>query len=93
VRWGFNVLVLEGRSRPGGRVWTHPLEGDGKVGVADLGGAIITGIDGNPLAVLARQLGLPFHKISDRCPLHLPGGQEAPKYLDDQVGGWVGGGV
>lgn len=32
--------------------------------VADLGGSIITGIEGNPLAVLARQLGIPMHNIN-----------------------------
>ena len=31
--------------------------------VADLGGSILTGIDGNPLAVLARQLQIPLHEI------------------------------
>ncbi|GFH10950.1 SWIRM domain-containing protein [Haematococcus lacustris] len=84
-RWGYRVVVLEGRSRPGGRVWTLRMEEEGLAGMADLGGAIITGIDGNPLAVLARQLGLPMHRITDRCPLYLPGGEEAPKDLDDKV--------
>jgi monoamine oxidase len=36
-------MVLEGRNRPGGRVWSMPLEGGGYAGAADLGGAIITG--------------------------------------------------
>jgi hypothetical protein len=31
--------------------------------VADMGGSILTGIDGNPLAVLARQLDIPMHEI------------------------------
>ena len=28
-----------------------------------MGGSILTGIDGNPLAVLARQLNIPMHEI------------------------------
>ena len=31
--------------------------------VADLGGSILTGIDGNPLAVIAKQLQIPMHEI------------------------------
>eukprot|EP00798_Chlamydomonas_sp_ICE-L_P008635 gene8635-34083_t len=59
-KWGYKVIVLEGRNRPGGRLYTTRLEGScelGQVaGVADLGGSIITGIFGNHLAVLAKQL-------------------------------------
>ncbi|KAF5835288.1 flavin-containing amine oxidoreductase-domain containing protein [Dunaliella salina] len=83
-KWGYNVVVLEGRNRPGGRVWTMRMEGDGFAGMADLGGAIITGVDGNPLAVLARQLQLPLHNIRDKCPMYLDNGEEAPQDLDDQ---------
>lgn len=53
--------------------------------VADLGGSIITGIDGNPLAVLARQLGAPLHPISEEVPLYQPDGSEADRELDSQV--------
>jgi hypothetical protein len=54
--------------------------------MADLGGAIITGVDGNPLAVLARQLRLPLHNIREKCPMYLDSGDEAPLDLDEQVG-------
>lgn len=54
--------------------------------MGDLGGSIITGIDGNPLAVLARQLGLPMHAInSEGVPLYTSQGIEANKRLDNQV--------
>jgi len=56
-----------------------------RAGMADLGGAIITGVDGNPLAVLARQLQLPLHDIREKCPMYLDNGEEAPQDLDDQV--------
>ena len=39
-------------------------QGGGLSGAADLGGSIVTGISDNPLAVLARQLNLPMHRIS-----------------------------
>lgn len=31
--------------------------------MADLGGSILTGIDGNPLAVIAKQLRISMHEI------------------------------
>lgn len=40
-----------------------PLKAGEHEAVADLGGSILTGIDGNPLAVLARQLKIPLHEI------------------------------
>ncbi|KAJ1384318.1 Winged helix-like DNA-binding domain superfamily [Sesbania bispinosa] len=62
VFMGFKVVILEGRTRPGGRVKTRKLAGDGVEAAADFGGSVLTGINGNPLGVLARQLGLPLHK-------------------------------
>lgn len=85
AKWGFRVVVLEGRNRSGGRVWSTRMEGGGRMGVAELGGQIITGIDGNPLAVLAHQLGLSMHEIKNRCPLYLDDGTEAPADLDQLV--------
>ena len=99
-RSGHRVLVLEGHSRPGGRVHAAVLDGgdasrpfssDGKTalrGAADLGGSILTGIDGNPLAALARQLGAPLHRIvsgADHVPLMLPDGRVAPREADGEV--------
>lgn len=83
---GFKVVVLEGRSRPGGRVRTKKMCGDGGVvGAADLGGSVLTGINGNPLGVLARQLGFPLHKVRDICPLYLPNGKAVDKEVDSRV--------
>ncbi|KAL5557769.1 hypothetical protein UlMin_033980 [Ulmus minor] len=84
---GFKVVVLEGRARPGGRVKTKKMNGDGHgiVAAADLGGSVLTGINGNPLGVLARQLGLPLHKVRDICPLYLPDGKAVDSEIDSRV--------
>ncbi|CAA0831029.1 Lysine-specific histone demethylase 1 homolog 1 [Striga hermonthica] len=84
---GFKVIVLEGRARPGGRVRSKKMIGkdESVVGAADLGGSVLTGINGNPLGVLARQLGLPLHKVRDICPLYLPNGSTVNSEVDSKV--------
>ncbi|KAK9755173.1 hypothetical protein RND81_01G006700 [Saponaria officinalis] len=87
---GFKVVVLEGRARVGGRVRTKRMEGGGGgggvvVGAADLGGSVLTGINGNPLGVLARQLGFPLHKVRDICPLYLPNGKAVDIQVDSRI--------
>lgn len=52
---------------------------------ADLGGSVITGVLGNPLAVVARQMGLRMHKVRDSCPLYHPSGEEVDEGLDKWV--------
>ncbi|XP_065867382.1 lysine-specific histone demethylase 1 homolog 1 [Euphorbia lathyris] len=85
VGMGFKVVILEGRARPGGRVKTRKMKGDGVVAAADLGGSVLTGINGNPLGVLARQLDLPLHKVRDICPLYLPDGKAIDSEIDSRV--------
>ena len=64
----------------------HLLQGGGLAAVADLGGSILTGIDGNPLAVLARPLRIPLHHInSEGVPLYCADGREANRRLDQQA--------
>src|SRR5262245_5340529 len=46
---GVSVIVLEGRDRVGGRIWTE--------GGVDLGAHWIHGTEGNPFAALAHRLG------------------------------------
>ncbi|KAJ6953371.1 lysine-specific histone demethylase 1 [Populus alba x Populus x berolinensis] len=82
---GFKVVVLEGRARPGGRVKTMILKGEGVVAAADVGGSVLTGINGNPLGVLARQMGLPLHKVRDICPLYLPDGKAVDSEIDSRI--------
>ncbi|KAB1203590.1 hypothetical protein CJ030_MR8G015413 [Morella rubra] len=85
VFMGFKVVVLEGRARPGGRVRTKKMDGDGVEAAADLGGSVLTGINGNPLGVLARQMRLPLHKVRDICPLYLPDGEAVNSEIDSKV--------
>ena len=89
---GYKVIVLEGRNRPGGRVHTEKMmgpkssTGDRIVAVTDLGGSILTGIDGNPLASIVKQMQMPLSKIgSETVPIFLPDGNEADPELDGKV--------
>eukprot|EP00898_Chlorokybus_atmophyticus_P002585 jgi/Chlat1/3327/Chrsp22S03478 len=85
---GIKVVILEGRQRPGGRVHTKRMKsgtGGGLEAAADLGGSVVTGVDGNPLAVLARQLGAPLHNIRDKCPIYAPDGSLLAQDIDDRV--------
>jgi phytoene dehydrogenase-like protein len=65
------VIVLEAKEHIGGRARAHECEGSGgEAGFkVDPGAMIITGVYGNPITVLCRQLGVPLHEIiADRCP-------------------------
>eukprot|EP00252_Welwitschia_mirabilis_P008464 TRINITY_DN2031_c0_g1_i1.p1 TRINITY_DN2031_c0_g1~~TRINITY_DN2031_c0_g1_i1.p1 ORF type:complete len:866 (+),score=120.55 TRINITY_DN2031_c0_g1_i1:53-2650(+) len=83
--FGFKVAVLEARKRPGGRVLTKLMGSAAIAAAADLGGSVITGIHGNPLGVLARQLGFPLHKIRDRCPLYDFDGSAVDVGMDNRL--------
>lgn len=85
MSFGFKVIVLEGRDRPGGRVYTQRMGQEGKYAAVDLGGSVITGIHANPLGVLARQLSIPLHKVRDNCPLYKPDGAPVTKEADSNV--------
>lgn len=85
MSFGFKVIVLEGRTRPGGRVYTQKMGQEGKYAAVDLGGSVITGIHANPLGVLARQLSIPLHKVRDNCPLYKPDGAPVSKETDSSV--------
>ena len=62
------------------------MQAGGPEAVADMGGSILTGIDGNPLAVLAKQLHIPMHDIETlQVPIYLADGTTPPKFLDEQV--------
>lgn len=85
MSFGYKVTVLEGRKRPGGRVYTKKMEGANRVASADLGGSVLTGTHGNPLGILARQLSYPLHKIRDKCPLYRLDGQPVDPEVDAKV--------
>ncbi len=62
------------------------MQGQGHAAVGDLGGSIITGIDGNPLAVLAAQLNIPLHAIDTAgVPLYLEDGRVPHPSVDKKV--------
>ena len=64
------------------------MQGEGHEAVADLGGAVITGVAGNPLAVLAQQLDLPLHTIEAEqrdCPLYQGDGKIVSTAMDNAV--------
>ncbi|KAM7250037.1 hypothetical protein ACFE04_021920 [Oxalis oulophora] len=85
LSFGFKVIVLEGRNRPGGRVFTQKMGQKGKFAAVELGGSVITGMHANPLGVLARQLVIPLHKVRDNCPLYKPDGAPVTKSIDSRV--------
>ncbi|XP_010060514.2 lysine-specific histone demethylase 1 homolog 2 [Eucalyptus grandis] len=85
LSFGFKVLVLEGRNRPGGRVYTQKMSQNGDFAAVDLGGSVITGIHANPLGVLARQLSIPLHKVREKCPLYRPDGTPVNEKTDSEV--------
>ncbi|ONK74084.1 uncharacterized protein A4U43_C03F2610 [Asparagus officinalis] len=61
------------------------MTGGDQYAAADLGGSVLTGINGNPFGVLARQLGFPLHKVRDKCPLYLPNGRPVDPVVDSKV--------
>lgn len=61
-------------------------QAEGVQAVGDLGGSILTGIDGNPLAVLCKQLRIPHHHINSQdVKLYMSNGKESDPELDTQV--------
>ncbi|KAG9543859.1 hypothetical protein KCU97_g21680, partial [Aureobasidium melanogenum] len=73
------VVVLEGRNRVGGRVYSHPLREqvpdslpNGLRNTAEMGAQIITGFNhGNPLNAIVRgQLALRYHLMWDEITMY-----------------------
>ncbi|KAF1986257.1 hypothetical protein K402DRAFT_394115 [Aulographum hederae CBS 113979] len=90
------VIVLEGRNRIGGRVYSHPLKKQavgvlppGRRSTVEMGAHIVTGFEhGNPLNILVRgQLGLHYHTLKDviNTPLYDYDGKVVEKKRDLMV--------
>ena len=79
--FGMDVVVVEARDRVGGRIATFrkgPY-------IADLGAMVVTGLGGNPITVLSKQVNMELSKISQKCPLYESNGNTVPKDKDDMV--------
>ena len=90
------VVVLEGRGRIGGRVYSKAFQYEPaqvKPGfehtrpTAEMGGMIITGFDrGNPLNILVRgQLGLPYHALRSETTIYDFNGKPVDPVRDQLV--------
>ena len=90
------VVVLEGRGRVGGRVYsrefkTKPVspqpDFSGKRHTAEMGGMIITGFDrGNPINILLRgQLSLPYHALTADTTIYDSNGRPVDLVRDQLV--------
>lgn len=80
-QFGMEVLVLEARDRVGGRIATF-RKGNY---VADLGAMVVTGLGGNPITILSKQVKMELHKIKQKCPLFESNGSTVPKDKDEMV--------
>ncbi|KZV21580.1 lysine-specific histone demethylase 13 [Dorcoceras hygrometricum] len=90
-RQGFDVIVLEARSRIGGRVYTDRSSLSVPV---DLGASIITGVEADvaaerrpdPSSLVSSQLGLELTVLNSDCPLYdIVTGQKVPADLDEAL--------
>ncbi|KAI1765327.1 vacuolar protein sorting 33A-like protein [Hypoxylon sp. FL1150] len=90
------VVILEGRNRLGGRVYSRSLDGSksqhligfkGRRHSVECGGMIITGFDrGNPLNVLVRgQMGLPYYPLRSDTTLYDANGKAVDEGRDHLV--------
>ncbi|CAL4066221.1 unnamed protein product, partial [Meganyctiphanes norvegica] len=81
MSFGFEVLVLEARDRVGGRIATFrkgPY-------IADLGAMVVTGLGGNPVNVLSKQINMELIRIKQKCPLYESNGNTVLKDKDEMV--------
>ena len=88
------VMVLEGRSRLGGRIYSHPLQKQELQYLpkhsrctAEMGAHIITGFDhGNPLNMIIRgQLALHYYPLKDNSTLYDVDGKVVARDHDKRV--------
>ncbi|MCJ1291409.1 hypothetical protein MMC34_002952 [Xylographa carneopallida] len=88
------VVILEGRARIGGRIYSHPLRNQNSRGipkhlrcVAEMGAHIITGFDhGNPLNMIIRgQLALHYYPLKDNSSLYDIDGEVVDRQRDKLV--------
>lgn len=81
MQFGMDCVIVEARDRVGGRIATF-RKGNY---VADLGAMVVTGLGGNPMTVISRQVNMELHKIKQKCPLYESNGSTVPKEKDEMV--------
>ena len=60
------VVIPYLQDRVGGRIATFRKNSY----VADLGAMVVTGLGGNPITILSKQINMELHKIKQKCPLY-----------------------
>jgi hypothetical protein len=84
------VVLVEGRSRLGGRLWTDRdtfKASDGETPFpVEVGASWIHGIDSNPLAALAKEAGIDFVTTSENVKMFQSGMVEVDPQKDEQAG-------
>ncbi|KRT85676.1 FAD dependent oxidoreductase, partial [Oryctes borbonicus] len=80
-QFGLEVIVLEARDRVGGRIATF-RKGNY---IADLGAMVVTGLGGNPVTTLSKQIDMELHRIRQKCPLYQSTGATVDKDKDEMV--------
>ncbi|XP_037940015.1 possible lysine-specific histone demethylase 1-like [Teleopsis dalmanni] len=80
-QFGMDVTVLEARDRVGGRISTFRKNNY----IADLGAMVVTGVYGNPISIISKQINLDMIHIRQFCPLFDAGGKPVPKDKDVMI--------
>ncbi|XP_017842352.2 possible lysine-specific histone demethylase 1 [Drosophila busckii] len=80
-QFGMDVIMLEARDRVGGRIATFRKNSY----IADLGAMVVTGVYGNPMTILSKQIGMDLVPIQQTCPLYGPDGKPVSKEKDDVI--------
>ncbi|KAJ9576874.1 hypothetical protein L9F63_006545, partial [Diploptera punctata] len=57
--------------------------------IADLGAMVVTGLGGNPITVLSKQINMELHKIRQKCPLYESNGNTWKPVSLGQALEWV----
>lgn len=63
--------IFASQDRVGGRIATFRKSSY----IADLGAMVVTGLGGNPVTTLSKQINMELHKIRQKCPLYESDGQ------------------
>lgn len=53
--------------------------------IADLGAMVVTGLGGNPVTTLSKQIDMELHRIRQKCPLYQSTGVTVDKDKDEMV--------